>query len=741
MSTAEGHAELSLRSGLWRMLVQRRSPDCTVPGLMSTCRHQFKDRQLASYFEPGAEDLFRSFVRESPWYFHYDAERDTVAVAEDSPCASVDHWLVRYLALQIQDADGGLDIRSDALASCVFAAPRCISDHLVAMYDGSLEIFFWTHPRDFTIQEGRTLVWMTPSFRRSNVEVHTRERNVVLFFDDLLQKIGATKDNPCDLRTLRRYVPLMKSEERNVLDDVYHRCLDVFCLLYPSRFATTGADKRRVFLVNYDPHYCEALFLKQQLRECRCFSGPPSKVSLVELTVRAKYSSSPAAPSFIDCSSAIGRVRYITKRHPAIFCVDIRNDEIWLRQEPPPWPNCRWNADAELLAVAYFIDVIKCIDATSPSRAICLNYMVYAARAAPRNCRDYLESVYPGLQVIELFHMHPGVFYLCSVNRICLRTTQEAPSAEAAPEDTETESGRGNAEEQAVRYVAKLLKCVRDLNPDLLAVCVETAPSSVRSYCMALVEGRLQSVIESGRAALSAEEELLLSVAPLKMCAKTTSEVSTQTVDEPAAEPVTYGSENGEGAATRNRDNTEAAGQKACGFAVSGNMEAKEEASTLSPANAIAAYEVSGSTAAVETTMFVKREPYSGGEQAPQRIIWEPEKQEAADHENATQFEGRKACSPVVSGSSKANKESVAARLFKAIASHAVSVTRPQSENRKSMSGGKNTSKKGEPSSALSGSGYTGGHQQGAALFAAVERPAMTARQNLDSETSHHVNG
>lgn len=94
-------------------------------------------------------------------------------------------------------------------------------------------------------------------------------------------------------------------------------------------------------------------------------------------------------------------------------------------------PGARWNADTELLAVAYFIDILKGINATSLSRAICLNYIVCASNAAPQSCKNYLDVFYPGLEVIGLFHLHLGIFHL-SVNRVSLIQTKETPETTAA---------------------------------------------------------------------------------------------------------------------------------------------------------------------------------------------------------------------------------------------------------------------------------------------------------------------
>ncbi|XP_077487220.1 uncharacterized protein LOC144098430 isoform X1 [Amblyomma americanum] len=686
MSTAEPN----LLPGLWQLLVQRRSPSWPVSELMAACRPLVHDEELAAYFAPGAEDLFRHFVRERPSYFCYDAEQDTVTVAEDSPIAAVDHWLARYLALQTQAADGGLDIWSEALHNCLSAVPG-MSDHLMNLYDGNLEIFFRSHPRDFTVDKSGIVARMTLSFQRRNHALYLRERNLVLSFVDLLQKIGATKDNPCDVHTLTMYLPFMGEEERNALDVGYRDNLNRLFLLYPWEFITAAADSGYVSLRYCDPHYGEALFLKHQVQaHCGRTSVLSPGVSLPELTLIAKYSLSPVAPCLTGGRSVVARVSHIVQRHPAIFCVDLQAGEVCLRQEHPPWPEGRWSTDTELLAVLYFTDVLKHIDATSPSRAICFNYVVHAARTAPPHCRDYLECVYPALEVIELFHVHPGIFDLCSVNRVCLKTVQEAPFLEAAPENTGTESNPDSAEDQAVRYVVKLLKYARDLSPALLSVCVETAPLRVRNYCMASVEGRLQSVIESGGAALTTQEAQLSSLAPLHVRAKTVCEVSTKTEYQPAPEPVKFEPQKEREFFTGNLNSAEAEGQMACGVDVSGNMEVKEGAAAEPLAKAISAHEVSvvralseyaRSTAAVETKIFDKGQPSSTDETGPQPVTCQLEKEEeAAKNGNNAQAE---ACGPEVFGRREVKKESAASSLLRAIAAHEVSGVRPLPDNAK----------------------------------------------------------
>ncbi|KAK8760343.1 hypothetical protein V5799_028390 [Amblyomma americanum] len=702
---------------------------------------------MAAYFAPGAEDLLRHFVRERPSYFCYEAEQDTVTVAEDSVTAAVDHWLAKYLALQTQAAIEGIDICSPALYNYLSAVPG-MSDHLINLYDGNLETFFRSHPRDFTVNKSGTVARMTLSFeRRTDVE-YAREYNIVLFFVDLLQKIRPTRDNPCDVHTLGMYLPFMEEDDRNVLDVGYRNNLNWFFLLYPWLFVTAQEDSGYVTLRYSEPHYGEALFLKHLVQaHCRGTSVLSPSLSLPELTLIAKYSLSPVASCLNGGRSVVAKVRNIIERHPAIFCVS-KAGEVSLRQEHPPWPEGRWSTDTEVLAVLYFIDVLKHIDATSPSRAICLNYIVHTARTAPPNCRDYLECVYPELEVIELFHVHPGIFDLCSVNRVCLKTVQETPSSEAEPEDTGTESNPDSAEDQAVRYVAKLLKYARDLSPALLAMCVETAPLGVRNYCMASVEGRLQSVIESGGAALTAQEAQLSSLAPLHVRAKTASNVSTKTKYQPAPEPVKFEPQKEQKFSTGNLNSAEAEGQRVCGVVVSGNMQVKEEAATEYVAKAISAHEVSvvralseyaRSTDVVETKIFGKGQPSSRSETGPQPETCDPEKEEeAAKNGNTAQAE---ACGPEVFGSREVKKESAAASLFRAIAAHEMSGVRSLPDNAKSMAAvDVKVSEKGEPSSAVSVQGHAGGEQrQGSVLFDALERLANMPSETSDNEARSQV--
>lgn len=575
------------------LFVQKRITGWPVRELTATLSTLVDDEQIAPYLAPGAEEKFRRFVRERPAHFCYDVEKDTVALTEDSPSAAADQWLVRYLAQQIQASEGSLEIGAETSAKCQSAVPRCMADHMMSVYNGSLELFFRMHPTDFTLDESGTRARLPLSFHKESVAASAKEENLVFFFTDLLHKIGATKDKPCRVHNLTNYFSFMKSAEKKLLQQNYRDNLNVFFLLNPGNFATTKAEKGSVFLKNHDPDYGTALFLKQQVHiQSASTPGKSTKVSLSDLVSRVKYSSSPIARTFGDVKSVGKKLRAIAQRHPALFHVSKKGEKLWLRQEYSPRLEGQRNADAEILSVAYFIDVLKHIDATSPSRAMCFNYIVRAATAAPPSCKGYLESIYPALEVISLFHLHPGIFDLSSVNRVYLKTTVEAPYAEATSADTKTELSPDSAKDQAVLYVAKLLKYVRNLDHDLLAMCMESASVDVRNYCMATVKGRRQSVIDSGKVTLlSAERAQPVNPSRGTASAITTSKASTQTVAEPTPVSVTCEPAKKEGASEEKRTVQDHA-QKDNVPRVFVSKTAKKKAAKTSPSNGNLAHKV-----------------------------------------------------------------------------------------------------------------------------------------------------
>ncbi|XP_049524888.1 uncharacterized protein LOC125946263 [Dermacentor silvarum] len=435
--------ELNLLSGLWQKLMIH---DCEygwpVRHLMTWCCPLVK----AEYLEPGAEGRFRRFVRERPSFFEYDSKLDRVRVAKNSPHAAIERWLVKYLTLQI--LGGHCDVGAEASDRCQSALPKYMAAHLKAIYGGSLRLFCKAHPSDFTLDSsGAHLAGLTVGCLERIMASYRREGDLVYFFADLLNKIGATGEKPCPGHALSWYLDFMRSNDRRLLFENYRDNLDVFFLLNPANFGMTRAENGSVYLRNRDPHYAAALFLRQHLQ----IQGT-SVVSLKELVLRVKYASSPVTQYLFRARTAERTVRKIVLGHPALFHINETGDKLRLRYKYPS--GAPWNTDAEVLAVTYFFDILNDIGATSPSRAICFNYIICAASAAPPKCNGYLGTVYPGLEVIGLFHLHPGIFDLSSVNRVSLHT-KDAP--ETLPTKLRSEQ---QIEKQAVEFAAKLIKCM-----------------------------------------------------------------------------------------------------------------------------------------------------------------------------------------------------------------------------------------------------------------------------------------
>lgn len=569
--------------------VQPRASGWPVRELMAICGSLMDGECVAAYFACGAEDKFRRFVRGWPDYFYYDPDRDAVAVARHSTSTAVDQWLVRYLALRAEASDGWLDIGTERAKIWHSVLPDVMGRHFRVVYEGKLELFLRLHPADFTVYDGGDFARLSSSCYLTNVTPRAREEGLVFFFIDLLLKIGATENAPCRVHAVAKYLSFMERKDRRLLNKSYGASLNVFFVLNPGNFVTTKGNKGCVFLRNRYPHYGAAVFLKQQVQILRSTrsSGHSPKVSVEELASRAKYSS--FAQYFLSVNSVESEVRSIARQHPAIFQVSGQGDELWLRKVCRPWPKNHWDAETELLAVTYFVDVLKHVDATSPSRAICFNYIVRAVSAAPPSCRPYLATAYPELEIICFFHLHPRVFDLSSVNRVFLKNTEETPPTGTAPVVPGRKPDGDSAEKQAVRYVAKLLKYVRDLDSDLLASCMESVCDEIRYYCLASVKHRLRDVIESGRAAL---------------CARGTGADSTPS-------PVTCGPEKKKGASRREKATQAEVQNKGYRTRVFRRKKTKQHAAAAPLAKANGTHQVSGalsdnavSTAAVRAAVY-----------------------------------------------------------------------------------------------------------------------------------------
>lgn len=483
-------AELDLQSGLWQMLHIYQSPSgWTVRDLAAICSRLADEELTALYLAPEAEDRFRAFVRESPFYFRYDSEQDRVFPSSEG--AALEAWLVRYLALQVEVSGGCLEIKDNTVGKNLPALPRIMANHLLVIYGECLPLFVKTHPDDFFIDENDNQVWVTPALREKNLAAFVEEESLTAFFVGLLHKIGATKERPCSIHTLSKYTCFMTKEEKELLYKRYHTNLKVFFLLNPANFAMTKPEKGCVFLKNPDPRYGTALFLRQQLQtQSKAGDEQPAKVALAELAARVKYSSSPVVQGIFGAETHAQQVRDIVALHPTVFHFDEADCKLWLQKTYPAWKGEEWNADTELMAVAYYIDLLRDIGAMSHSSAINFNYISRTVSAAPVTCKDYLENVYPGLDILDLFHLHPTIFDLSLVNRVSLKM---------AGLGAELKTSHVPVRQQAVQFAGKLMKYVDRMDPDLLALCVESAAPAVQKYCREPVKNRLRSVIDSAR--------------------------------------------------------------------------------------------------------------------------------------------------------------------------------------------------------------------------------------------------
>lgn len=479
-------AELDLQSGLWQMLHIYQSPSgWTVRDLAAMCSH-LADQELATlYVVPEAMDRFRAFVQESPFYFRYDFQQDRVFPSSDG--AALEAWLVRYLALRLEESGGCL--RVEGSTKKWPALPKCMADHLLVIYNNCLPLFVATHPDDFFIDEDNHHVWMTPALHQKCLVACVEEQTLNAFFIDLLHKIGATKDKPCSIHTLSSYVRFMTREEKELLRQRYQGNLNVFFLLNPANFAMTKPRKGCVFLKNPGICYGTAVFLRQQLQmQSKAGNEQPAKAALAELAATVRYSSSPVVQGVFSNEARVQQVRDIARLHPTTFHLDEADATLWLRKAYPAWKGDEWSTDSELMAVAYYIDLLRDIGATSHASAISFTYISRTVGAAPATCKGYLENVYPGLDIIDLFHLHPAIFDLSSVNKVSLKM----PFSGAKPET-------GPVPQRAMRFAGKLMKYIDRMDPGLLLLCVESAAPEVRDYCRATVRGRLKSVMGSAR--------------------------------------------------------------------------------------------------------------------------------------------------------------------------------------------------------------------------------------------------
>lgn len=478
--------ELNVQSGLWQALMLYDS-ECgwTVQELMDICREPHHDKAVAAYFHPGSANKLRNFIVKRPRYFKFDPSTDRVSLPDHSLSMVLEECLVEFMALQIKAAKGFIDLEHVEFDDYKHILPGTLIDHMQTVYAGSLQLFFRTHISSFVIHN-ENRVKLASKFECTSILADPDNMKLVSFFMGLLQKIGASKEKPCFVHTLTKYLHYMDADASEFLRREYLGNLNLFFLLNRRHFRTTKPERGSVFLrAQPAVEYSIVAYLQQLLQKKNAFTYSTGLAFSMLLSRGADWWL-PSARHLFASADGLGQLRLLLSAYPNIFRWQPAGN-VCLRKKYSPWKE-EWNSGMELLAVLYFVDVLKSIGSTSPLNPMCFNYIVLCTESAPAECKDYLDNVFPGLDIINLFHLHPNLFDFSFTNCVSLK----CPPAESNLHE------KGSPEKLSARYAARLLRYAPKLTPDLLRICVETAPPEIGTYCKATVKERLHSVIESG---------------------------------------------------------------------------------------------------------------------------------------------------------------------------------------------------------------------------------------------------
>lgn len=400
---------------------------------------------------------------------------------------ALEKCLVEYFALQVKSAGDLLRVtRYDTIKRFEKSMPAMLSERFTSKYGGSLVRFFKANPSSFVFH-GEDRVALQPEFEYTSILADPDNLKVVQFFMDLLQKIGAVKGQPCFIHTLSKYLPHMGQDARRFLREHYSDSLNVFFTLNGGNFGMTSPDRGCVFLRHYlQVSNCLAAHLRKCLHERNAFACS-SGLAPEEVLLKATCTWLPQVKEYFGDHPGADKLYAVLDSYPNIFKWQPRG-KVWLRKQYKAWSD-KWSGAEELLAVIYFTEMLKDIGATS-SNPICFNYILSTVQAAPPECSTYLKHVFAGIDLIDLFHLHPDKFDLSTVNCVSLRCRSKDVEQKMRPAVV------------SAHYVARLLKYAPNLTPDLLNICVQNAPVSVKSYCTETVRHRLHIVLDSARGLL-----------------------------------------------------------------------------------------------------------------------------------------------------------------------------------------------------------------------------------------------
>lgn len=400
---------------------------------------------------------------------------------------ALERCLVEYFALQVKCAGDVLRVsRYDTIKKYEKSMPTMLLERFNSKYGGSLVRFFKSHASSF-IFYGDDRVALQPEFETVSILAHPDNLKVVQFLLGLLQKIGAMKEKPCSIHTVSKYLPYMDQDARCFLRERYMNSLNVFFTLNGANFGMTSADRGSVFLRRYlEVSNCVAAHLRKCLHERNAFAWS-SGLALEEVLLRATRTWLPEVKEYFGDHPGADKLYAALDSYPNVFKWQ-RPGKVWLRKQYKMWSD-KWSGAEELLATIYLTEMLKDIGATS-SNPICFNYILTAVKAAPQECSTYLKHVFPSVDLIDLFHLHPDKFDVSTVNCVSLKCKTKDTEQKKPPDVL------------SAHYAARLLKYAPNLTPDLLRVCVESAPVSVKSFCTETVRHRLHIVLDSARSLL-----------------------------------------------------------------------------------------------------------------------------------------------------------------------------------------------------------------------------------------------
>uniref|UniRef100_L7M4M4 Uncharacterized protein n=1 Tax=Rhipicephalus pulchellus TaxID=72859 RepID=L7M4M4_RHIPC len=398
---------------------------------------------------------------------------------------ALEHCLVELFALQAKRAGDVLTVsRNETIKKYEKWAPIALVNHMNSKYEGSLVRFFSAHTDSF-IFISQNKVRLQPHF--DSVVMNPKNMDIVQFFLDLLQKIGATREQPCSARILSKYIQYVDHDARLFLHKMYANSLNIFFTLNLSHFHATSPDRCFVSLRRpVAASNCVAAHLRKCLHKSNAFNRA-SGLSIEQLQHEGSATWLPDLRQYFS-NGARTKLNDVLNSYPNIFKWE-PCEKVWLRKKYDKWKGA-WSGSEELLLTVHFMELLKDIGAVQ-SNPICFNYILCSTDSVPQECSVYLTTVFPGIDLIDLFHLHPDKFDLSTVNCVSLKCGSN-----------EVETKRG-PELLSAYYAAQLLKYAPDLTPDLFSICAEHTTKAVKTYCASTIRHRLHTVLDSGRELLA----------------------------------------------------------------------------------------------------------------------------------------------------------------------------------------------------------------------------------------------